>query len=128
MNTDPIADLLTRMRNAVKARQQKTVAPYSKLKVSILEVMKKHHFISEFQVVKNSKSFNEIQIELNPDIKELSLKRVSKPGQRIYIKKGDIKPVLNGYGISIVSTPNGVMTGSEAIKAGVGGEYICQIW
>ena len=128
MNTDPIADLLTRMRNAVKARQQKTVAPYSKLKVSILEVMKKHHFINEFKVTQNSKSFNEIEIEFNPDIATLSLKRISKPGQRIYIKKGDIKPVLNGYGISIVSTPNGVMTGSEAIKAGIGGEYICQIW
>jgi small subunit ribosomal protein S8 len=128
MNTDPIADLLTRIRNAVKARQQKTVAPYSKLKVSILEVMKKHHFINEFKVIKNNKSFDEIEIELNSEMKSLSLKRVSKPGQRIYIKKDDIKPVLSGYGISIVSTPNGIMTGSEAIKAGVGGEYICQIW
>lgn len=127
MNTDPIADLLTRIRNGVKARQLKTVVPYSGLKVSILEVIKKNNFISDFKVIKN-KSFNEIEIEFNPDIKQLNLKRVSKPGQRIYIKKEDIKPVLSGYGISIVSTPHGVMTGSEAVKAGSGGEYLCQIW
>ena len=128
MNTDPIADLLTRMRNAVRARQTKTVAPYSNLKVSILDVMKKHNFINDYKIIKNNKSFNDIEIEFNQESQELNLKRVSKPGQRIYVKKGDIKPVLSGYGISILSTPRGVMTGDEAVKSGLGGEYICQVW
>ena len=128
MNTDPIADLLTRIRNAVQARQLKTVAPHSKLKVAILEVMKKRNFINGYKVIKNDKSFNELEIEFNREKEFNNLKRVSKPGQRIYVKKGDIKPVLNGYGISIFSTPRGVMTGDEAIKSGVGGEYLCNIW
>jgi small subunit ribosomal protein S8 len=128
MNTDPIADLLTRIRNAIKARHSKAVAPYSKMKMAMLEVLKKHNFINSYKVIKNDKSFDEIEIELKPELTELNLKRVSKPGQRIYIKKGDIKPVLDGYGIAIVSTPRGVMTGDEAIKSGTGGEYICRIW
>jgi len=128
MNTDPIADLLTRVRNAVQARQLKTVAPYSKLKIAVLDVMKKHSFIKSYKVVKNSRSFDDIEIEFNQELAELNLKRISKPGQRIYIKKTDIKPVLYGYGISIFSTPRGVMTGGEARKAGVGGEYLCKIW
>jgi len=127
MNTDPIADLLTRIRNAVSARQTKTVAPYSKLKVALLEVMKKQKFIKAYKVVKNGQ-FQEIEIDFNPEFETLNLKRISKPGQRIYLKRGDIRPVLNGYGISILSTPRGLMTGSEARKEGVGGEYLCEIW
>ncbi len=127
MNTDPIADLLTRIRNAISARQEKTIAPYSRVKVAILEVMKKNKFIHDFKVEKVNK-FSEIKIIFSEDLNELSLKRISKPGQRIYIKKGDIKPVLNRYGIAILSTPKGVMTGREAIKNGVGGEYICKVW
>ncbi len=128
MNTDPIADLLTRIRNAVQARQLKTVAPNSKVKVSILEVMKKRNFINNYKVIKDNKSFEELEIEFNPELASINLKRISKPGQRIYVKKSDIKPVLNGYGIAIYSTPRGVMTGDEAIKAGVGGELLCQVW
>ncbi len=128
MNTDPIADLLTRLRNAVRARQVKTVAPFSKLKVAVLEVMKAHGFISGYKVVKNSRSFDEIEIEFNQELSEIHLKRVSKPGQRIYVKRSEIKPVLHGYGISVFSTPQGVMTGDEAQKAGVGGEFLCEIW
>ena len=127
MVTDPISDLLTRIRNAVNARQQKTVAPYSKMKVAILDVMKKRKFINDYKVTKTN-AFDEIEIEFNTELNELKLKRVSKPGQRIYVKKGQIQPVLNGYGIAIFSTPSGIMTGDEAIKAGVGGEYLCQIY
>lgn len=127
MNTDPIADLLTRMRNAVSARQQRTTVPYSKIKVAILEVMKKRKFVSDFKVIKDNQ-FSEIEIEFMPELDKINLKRVSKPGQRIYVKKNDIRPVLHGYGISIFSTPSGVMTGDEANKAGVGGEYLCEIW
>jgi small subunit ribosomal protein S8 len=127
MITDPIADLLTRIRNAVKAQHDKTSIPYSKLKVAILDVLKKNKFIVDFKVAKSG-AFDEIEIKLNPELKELNLKRISKPGQRIYLKKGNIKPVLRGYGISVISTPKGVMTGKEAYKSGVGGELICEAW
>ena len=127
MNTDPIADLLTRMRNALSAGRQGTTVPYSKMKVAILEVMKKRNYISSYKVVKNGQ-FDEIEVVFADEFSKLNLKRISKPGQRIYLKKTDIKPVMNGYGISIFSTPNGVMTGDEAYKAGVGGEYICELW
>ena len=124
--TDPIADLLTRIRNAVRARQAKTVVPYSKIKVAILEVMKKKDFINDYKVVKNG-NFDEIEVMFNSKLNELSLKRISKPGKRIYVKKGAIKPVIHGYGIAIFSTPRGIMTGEEAVKTGVGGEYLCEV-
>jgi small subunit ribosomal protein S8 len=127
MNTDPIADLLTRMRNAVKARQTKTVVPHSNLKMAILDVIKKRKFIQDYKMVKNGK-FNEIEIVFNPELKELNLKRVSKPGQRIYVGKGEVKTVHYGYGIALISTPRGIMDGFGAMKAGVGGEYLCEIW
>jgi small subunit ribosomal protein S8 len=127
MNTDPIADLLTRMRNAVKARHLKTVVPYSKMKMAVLEVIKKRKFIHDFKAVKNG-DFQEIEIHFNPGTRELNLKRVSKPGQRIYIGKGEFKSVHYGYGIAVVSTSRGIMDNLEASKAGVGGEYLCEIW
>jgi len=127
MVTDPIADLLTRVRNAVKARHTKTVVTYSKLKLAIVEVLKKHEFIEDYKVVKSG-SFDEIEILLNPSHSSLHLKRVSSPGQRIYIKTNQLKPVLNGYGIGIISTPKGVMTTMEAKKTGLGGELICEVW
>lgn len=127
MITDPIADLLTRIRNASKARQEKTIAPYSKLKVSVLTVLKKRKFVEDFEVVKSG-SASDILIKMNPEMIDLNLKRISKPGQRIYIQKEDIKPVLNGYGISVISTSKGMMTGDEARREGIGGELICEIW
>lgn len=127
MNTDPIADLLTRIRNATQARHNQTVAPYSKIKAAILEVMKKQGFIQDYKKVENN-GFAEIEIKLSEERNGISLKRISKPGQRLYIKAAEVKPVLHGYGISILSTPRGVMTGEEAKKAGVGGEYLCEVW
>ena len=127
MITDPIADLLTRISNAVRAGHEQTSVPYSKLKATILDVLKKNKFIADFKVAKSG-SFDEIEIKLNPEMQKLNLKRVSKPGRRIYLKKNQIKPVLRGFGISVLSTPKGVMTGSEARKNGVGGELICEIW
>ena len=127
MITDPIADLLTRIRNAVSAQHEKTVVPYSKLKASVLEVLKANKFIADFKVVKNG-NISDIEIQLNTELKKVNLKRISKPGQRIYFKKDQIKPVLRGYGISIISTPKGVMTGDEARKSGIGGELICEAW
>jgi small subunit ribosomal protein S8 len=127
MVTDPIADLLTKIRNAVKARHSKTVVSYSKLKVAILEVLKKSHFVDDFKVIQVG-NFDHIEILLNPMHRELHLKRISKPGQRIYIKKESLKPVLSGYGIGVISTSKGVMTTSEAQKSGLGGELLCEVW
>lgn len=127
MFTDPIADLLTRIRNAVKARKFRVVLPHSTVKIAILDVLKKHHYVESYSVSQNGPR-KEIDVQLNEEIRDLNLTRISKPGQRIYIKKEEIKPVLNGYGISVISTPKGVMTGDEARKLGVGGEYICNIW
>ena len=127
MNTDPIADLLVRISNAARADHEQTSVPYSKLKVAILEVLKKRKFIIDFKVVKNG-PFGDIEIKLNSELKTLKLKRISKPGRRIYLKNTEIKPVLRGYGISVISTPKGVMAGDEAYKNGVGGELICEIW
>jgi len=127
MNTDPIADLLTRIRNAVKAKHAETRVPYSKMKVAILDVLKSQQFIKNYKVVKDG-SKADIEIQLDEELKEMSLKRISKPGQRIYIKKDQIRKVLNGYGIGVISTPKGVMTTAEARKTGLGGEYLCEIW
>ena len=127
MVTDPIADLLTRIRNAVKAKHSKTVVAYSKLKVAILDVLKKHNYIEDYKVAKAG-NFDQIEIMLVPGQGSLHLKRISRPGQRIYIKKGDLKPVLNGYGIGVISTPKGVMTTGDARKSGLGGELLCEVW
>ncbi|PIZ71250.1 30S ribosomal protein S8 [Candidatus Peregrinibacteria bacterium CG_4_10_14_0_2_um_filter_43_11] len=127
MVTDPIADLLTRMRNAFSANQEKTVVPYSKAKIAILSVLKQYKFIVDFKVVKSG-SFDEIEVLLNRELKEFNLKRVSKPGQRIYIKSDAIKSVYNGYGIAVLSTSKGVMSANQARRDGLGGEYLCQVW
>jgi small subunit ribosomal protein S8 len=121
MNTDPIADLITRIRNASMAGKTSTVVPASKIKSEILKVMKEKELIADFQ--KGEEQM--IIISLHPN-KELSLKRISKPGQRIYRKAKELFPVLRGYGISIISTSQGVMTGEEAKKKGLGGELICE--
>jgi len=127
MNTDPIADLLTRMRNAIRAKHEVVIMPHSKVKMSILNVLKENGYIVGYKEEKDG-NFKNISITLNSDIKDLTLKRVSKPGQRIYIKNTEIRPVLNGYVIGIISTPNGVLSSKEAYKTGVGGELLCEIW
>jgi len=127
MTTDPIASLLTQVRNAARARHTKTAVPYSRLKCAVLEVLKKQHFIDDFRVEKAG-TFQEILIHLNPSRSQISLKRISKPGQRIYITSRQIKPVMNGYGIGVISTPQGMMTTREARQKKLGGELICEVW
>ncbi len=127
MVTDPIADLLTRIINAVSARQKRTVIPHSKMKEALVVVLKNHRYLSDYKVTKQGR-FPEIEIHFDADHKPSGVKRVSKPGQRVYIKHADIRPVLNGYGISVLSTPKGLMTGREAKEKGLGGEVLCQIW
>ena len=123
MHSDPIADLLNRLKLAVKAQHEQLSVPASKLKLTILNILKKNHYIADFKTENN-----EILITLNPEIKTLDAKKVSKPGQRIYLKKTEIKAVKNGFGIAVYSTSRGMMTGREARKHQTGGELICEIY
>ncbi len=127
MNTDPIADLLTRIRNASKAHHQKAAMPHSKLKENILRVMKEKSFIQDYKVDKDDK-FKILVVTLKEENADLTLKRISKPGQRIYIKKDELKLIKSGLGIWIVSTSKGVMTNYEAKKQNLGGELLCEIY
>jgi small subunit ribosomal protein S8 len=129
--TDPIADLLTRIRNALTARHDRVEVPASRLKVAIVRILKDEGFIKNFKVSRDNKQ-GQIKIFLkyternSPVIN--GLQRVSKPGRRVYRKSQDIKPILSGLGILIVSTSRGVMTDKEARRNNLGGESICQIW
>jgi len=124
--TDPIADLLTRMRNAQHVRHEQCTCPWSRHKEQICEVLKKEGFISGLSVVGEGKD-KIITVSFSPDHPELTLTRTSKPGRRVYCGKGEIKPVLRGYGVAVVSTSKGVMTDKEARREGVGGEVLCAV-
>ena len=121
---DPIADFLTRIRNAQMAGQAEVTIPFSTLKAQVAQVMLKNKFLDGV-VTDESGKFKTLVLTL--PAKKLSLRRVSKPGQRIYTGKEDLRKVLNGLGIAIVSTSRGVMTGYEARHQGVGGEVLCEI-
>lgn len=131
MTSDPIADMLTRVRNAILARHAKVDVPASKLKIEIARILKDQGYILNYKLAEEGSQKN-IRIYLKyttanqPVISRLE--RVSKPGCRVYVGKTEIPRVLGGLGINILTTPQGVMTGSEARKAGVGGEVLCQIW
>ena len=125
--TDPIADLLTRIRNAIKAHHQSLTVPYSKLKEGLVKIIKDHGFIEDYTVEKLN-NHPTLEIVLKETIGDLTLKRISKPGQRIYIKNTDLKAVKSGLGIAIISTSKGLMTNQEAKKLKLGGEMICEIY
>lgn len=127
MLTDPIADLITRLRNAQKARQETTTAPYSKQKEAILKVLATKQYIKQFEIDKSSQ-FPQLKIFLNLELPSLYLKRISKPGQRIYSNRKGIKPVIRGLGTSIVSTSKGIMTDQEARKKQLGGEILFEVY
>ena len=122
--TDPIADFLTRIRNAQMARRDVVELPFSKLKFEIAKVMLKNNFLKDVKKDESGK-FPVLKCELLE--KKVSLKRVSKPGQRIYTESDKIRKVLNGFGISIISTSKGLMTGYEARSLKIGGEVLCEI-
>lgn len=134
--TDPIADMLTRIRNGVMAGHSQVALPSSKIKVEIAKILKEEGFIENFEVANDEQAVQNIlrlkikyvgeRRERRPVIS--GLQRVSKPGRRIYTKKQDIPWVLSGIGIAILSTPKGVMTGQRARQLGVGGEILCKIW
>jgi small subunit ribosomal protein S8 len=128
MVTDPIADLLTRIRNAAGARRTHVLVPYSKLKEQVARILEKAGFIGEVKV-EAAGNFKSLQITLVPDPETITaLVRVSKPGRRVYTSAKDIPLVLGGRGLVIVSTSNGVMTGRDARRKGLGGELICKVW
>ncbi len=128
--TDPISDLLTRIRNAVKANKRKVDIPCSNLKKGVVEILKQQKFINDYQIVEDNKQ-NVIRVMLKytngaPAI--TGLKRISKPGLRQYSDAESLPRVYNGYGIAVISTSSGLMTDKQARQSSVGGEVLCYIW
>src|ERR1051325_10059353 len=135
--TDPIADMLTRVRNAVMAGHAQVAMPSSKLKVEIAKILKDEGYLEGFEIVEGDEQATQKVLRLK--IKYVGdrrarrpvisgVERVSKPGRRIYTKKQDIPWVLSGIGVAIISTPKGFMTGARARQLGVGGEILCKVW
>ncbi len=129
--TDPIADMLTRIRNANISYREEVEIPSSKMKLEIAKILKEEGYINDFEVMK-SEFHDLIKVIMNygPNRERVisGIKRISKPGLRVYAKKGEIPRVLGGLGIAILSTSEGVITAREAQRLGVGGEVICYIW
>lgn len=128
MITDPIADLLTRIRNGYLARLATVEAPSSKLKAEILRILKKNGYIVDFSLTEDTHSFVITLQDVRKTKYIPSFRRISRPGQRIYVGNSDIKKSRNGLGIFILSTPKGIITGYEAHALGVGGELLCEIY
>ena len=129
--TDPLGDMLTRIRNGQQARKDSIMTPASKLRARVLDVLADEGYIRGYSLVEKPGAFPEFEIELKyfdgePVIAEIS--RVSKPGRRVYSSIKDLKPIKNGLGISILSTPKGVMSDSAARDANVGGEVLCRVY
>lgn len=130
MVTDPIADMLTRIRNANTMRYKEVEIPSSKVKVEIAKILKNEGFINDYKIKKNNVQ-DIIVLSLKYNNKErviTGLKRISKPGLRVYAKSDEIPRVLNGLGIAIISTSKGIMTGKDAKAANLGGEVLAYIW
>ncbi len=132
MQTDPIADFLTRIRNAARARHQRVDVPASKLKTEIARILKEEGYISTYKLVEESKVRKTLRLFLKytPDRRSVitGLRRISRPGSRAYTGAAGIRPVVGGLGISILTTPRGLMSGRAARKARVGGEVLCEVW
>ncbi len=128
--SDPIGDMLTRIRNAVMVRHDAVLIPASRMKLSIARVLKEEGFISDYEVVKG-KPHRVIKVQLKYDDKNepilSGLERVSKPGLRVYVERKEIPRVCGGLGIAVLSTSKGVMTGQQAWRHGIGGELLCYV-
>lgn len=127
---DPLADFLTRLRNAARARHATVDAPSSKLLERIAQILLREGYISDFQVIPDNKQ-GILRVRLKYEDKTCALtgiRRVSKPSVRIYVKKDEVRPVRNYLGIAILSTSQGVMTDREARRKGIGGELLCEVW
>lgn len=130
MVSDPIADMLTRIRNAVMVGHESVLVPHSRVKVAIAKILKEENFIEEFEVVR-SKPAQMIRVQLKYVDKQpavIGLERVSRPGLRVYAGKGEIPRVYGGLGIAIMSTSQGMMTGKGAWRRKLGGEVLCYVW
>ncbi len=134
MVNDPIADMLTRIRNALMAKHDTVSMPHSTMKVEIARILKEEGYITDYRVTGEAPKLN-LEIELKywgprrqrrPVISKVQ--RVSKPGRRIYVSKKEIPWVLSGMGVAVLTTPKGVMTGQQARRMGVGGEVLCYVW
>ncbi len=131
MMTDPIADMLIRIKNALMARHKSVTVPASKIKLEIVRILKEEGYIEDYEYIKEEPQ-PKIKINLKYDENKrpviAGVKRVSKPGRRIYRGYRDLPKVLNGFGIAIISTSQGIMTDHEARKRKIGGEILCEIW
>lgn len=124
--SDPIADLIIRIKNAQNSQHDELIVPFSRFKLAVLEVMKKYEIITDIEV-KEGKKFKSIVIKFGN--KQIShIKRISKPGRKYYVKANQIPRPLRGIGLVILSTPHGVISGNEARKKQIGGELICEVW
>lgn len=131
MTTDPIADMLTRIRNASRAKHARLDLPSSKMKIEIARILKDEGYLANYKVVEEKgKKTLRVFLRYTSDRRSVitDLKRISRPGSRRYVGKFNIRPVVGGMGLSILSTPRGLMTGSAARKEGVGGELLCEVW
>jgi small subunit ribosomal protein S8 len=129
--TDPVADMLARIRNAISARHPKVDVPASKLKLEIARILKEEGYVSNFKATEEG-GHKVIRIYLkydnNNEAAISNVARVSRPGCRVYVRRTEIPRVLGGLGINILTTPRGVMTGRQARKQGLGGELLCEVW
>lgn len=131
--TDPIADMITRIRNAVHARHQRVDIPASRFKVEIARILEQEGYIAGFKTLdagETPRPVIRISLKYGPRGEKVisGLERVSRPGRRVYLGRDDVPKVMGGLGTSILTTSQGVMTGQDAVKAGVGGEVLCNIW
>ena len=129
--TDPVADFLTRIRNANTVYQERVEIPSSKMKLAMAEILKTEGFIKEVEVIEDEKQgVLRLFLKYGPNREKVisGLKRISKPGLRVYAQKDEIPKVLGGLGIAVISTSKGIMTDKQARKEGVGGEVLCYVW
>jgi len=129
MMTDPIADMLTRIRNASLVHKKEVVAPFSNIKMALAEILLREGYLENVEKTPGTKP--ELILKLKYESGEPmvhELKRISKPGHRRYVKKDEMAKVLNGFGLSIISTPKGVMTGLDAYREKIGGELLCEVY
>ena len=132
MQTDPIGDFLTRIRNAAAAKHQRVDVPASRLKTEIARILKEEGYISTFKMVEENKTKKVLRVFLKytPDRRSVisGIKRISRPGSRRYLGYSEIRAVVGGLGINILTTPRGLMSGRAARKSKVGGEILCEVW
>ncbi len=130
MYSDPIADMLTRIRNASAVRKSELALPFSKFKLSLAKLLEKEGFVSDVQEVAGKMKMLQMNLKYGPNGESviMGIKRISKPGQRIYVPVDKLPRTNSGFGITVVSTPKGLLTDRQARKDRVGGEVVCQIW